>query len=180
VIVEQVPGESLKIQTADGSVFVYGIDEVEKMTKEIAEKAEPESARPTGSKKSPGAAVGWSLGVGLFTLDGAGQFYNGEVGKGFLYLLWSFTGNLMIVLGTEDNSSYYGDIDDDDGLIAIGAISRVTSFITAAVDASKSAKRINLERGYTTAIEPAANSLHLGLAPESKGRGGMLAFTHRM
>ena len=34
VIIEQVPGESLKIQTADGSVFVYKMDEVEKITKE--------------------------------------------------------------------------------------------------------------------------------------------------
>ncbi len=33
-IMEQVPGVSLKIQTADGSVFVYSMDEVEKITKE--------------------------------------------------------------------------------------------------------------------------------------------------
>ena len=34
VIIEQVPNESLKIETADGNLFVYKIDEVEKMTKE--------------------------------------------------------------------------------------------------------------------------------------------------
>ena len=33
-IIEQVPNESLKIETADGNLFVYKIDEVEKMTKE--------------------------------------------------------------------------------------------------------------------------------------------------
>lgn len=33
-IIEQIPGVSLKIQTADGSVFVYKMEEVEKMTKE--------------------------------------------------------------------------------------------------------------------------------------------------
>ncbi|OGU39651.1 MAG: hypothetical protein A2X61_09820 [Ignavibacteria bacterium GWB2_35_12] len=33
-IIEQVPGKSLKIQTADGSVFVYQMEEVEKITKE--------------------------------------------------------------------------------------------------------------------------------------------------
>ena len=48
-IVEQVPGESLKVQTADGSIFVYTLDEVEKMTKEEVE--EEEVSRPTGSKK---------------------------------------------------------------------------------------------------------------------------------
>lgn len=34
VIIEQVPNKSIKIQTADGSVFVYRMDEVEKITKE--------------------------------------------------------------------------------------------------------------------------------------------------
>lgn len=35
IIIEQVPNESLKIQTADGSVFVYKIEDVEKITKEV-------------------------------------------------------------------------------------------------------------------------------------------------
>ena len=33
-IVEQIPGESLKIQTADGSVFTYAMDEISKIVKE--------------------------------------------------------------------------------------------------------------------------------------------------
>lgn len=34
VVVEQVPGVSLKIRTSDGSVFFYKMEDVEKMTKE--------------------------------------------------------------------------------------------------------------------------------------------------
>lgn len=34
MIIEQIPNRSLKIMTADGSVFVYEIDQVEKITKE--------------------------------------------------------------------------------------------------------------------------------------------------
>ena len=34
IIIEQVPNQTIKIQTMDGNVFVYKIDEVEKMTKE--------------------------------------------------------------------------------------------------------------------------------------------------
>ena len=34
IIIEQVPNESLKIQTADGSVFVYKFSEISKITKE--------------------------------------------------------------------------------------------------------------------------------------------------
>lgn len=34
IIIEQVPSKQLKIETADGSVFVYQMDEIEKMAKE--------------------------------------------------------------------------------------------------------------------------------------------------
>ena len=37
VVLEQVPNESIKIQTADGSIFVYPMSEVEKIAKEIIE-----------------------------------------------------------------------------------------------------------------------------------------------
>ena len=86
-IVEQVPGESLKVQTANGSIFVYTLDEVEKMTKEEVE--EEEVSRPTGSKKYPVVALGLSLGVPIVSfglLDGSGQFYNGEVYKGLGFM----------------------------------------------------------------------------------------------
>ena len=36
MIVEQTPGVSIKIQTKDGNVFVYKMDEVDKMTKEVS------------------------------------------------------------------------------------------------------------------------------------------------
>ena len=36
VVIEQVPGKSLKIQTPDGSVFAYDMSEVEKVTKEAS------------------------------------------------------------------------------------------------------------------------------------------------
>jgi hypothetical protein len=48
VIIEQVPGKSIKIQTRDGSVFVHQLDEVERITKEGA----PQSAQSGGG---PGA-----------------------------------------------------------------------------------------------------------------------------
>lgn len=35
VIIEQVPNQSIKIQTADGSIFVYQMAEVEKISKEL-------------------------------------------------------------------------------------------------------------------------------------------------
>lgn len=50
VIIEQVPNQSLKIQTDDGSVYVYNFSDIEKMTKEMpfAERR----ARKTSRQKS--------------------------------------------------------------------------------------------------------------------------------
>ncbi len=39
VIVELVPNKSLKVQTSDGSVFVYSYDEIEKITRELPSQA---------------------------------------------------------------------------------------------------------------------------------------------
>lgn len=44
VIIEQVPNESIKIQTADGSVFVYPMSEIQKITKEMVEPEKPAMA----------------------------------------------------------------------------------------------------------------------------------------
>lgn len=41
IIVEQVPNESIKIQTADGSIFVYPMSEVQKIAKELVEPEKP-------------------------------------------------------------------------------------------------------------------------------------------
>jgi len=51
-IIEQIPGRSLKIETADGSVFVYQIDQVAKITKEPARaKARVAAEAPAGEVK---------------------------------------------------------------------------------------------------------------------------------
>lgn len=49
LIIEQIPNKSIKVQTADRSVFVYQIDEVEKMTKEVSQ---PQSVSPKVKKES--------------------------------------------------------------------------------------------------------------------------------
>ena len=46
VIIEQIPNESLKIETADGSLFVFKIDEVEKMTKERIDASQQTATAP--------------------------------------------------------------------------------------------------------------------------------------
>lgn len=64
VVVEQVPNQSIKIETADRSVFVYRMDEVEKITRE-------ENKKGKGNKNASrrgyiGLSLGASLPVGDF------------------------------------------------------------------------------------------------------------------
>ena len=46
LVIEQVPGKSLKIRTRDGSVFVYTMEEVERITKETP--VEPQASPSSG------------------------------------------------------------------------------------------------------------------------------------
>lgn len=82
-IMEQVPGQSLKIQTSDGSVFVYNMSEVEKIGKEQAstQNTNYNSSHYTTNYKNPTTA--WAL---SFLIPGGGQFYNGQSGKGVAFL----------------------------------------------------------------------------------------------
>lgn len=52
IIIEQVPNASLKIQTSDGSVFSYTLEEVEKITKEGYYK-QPKQAKESKEYKQP-------------------------------------------------------------------------------------------------------------------------------
>lgn len=70
IIVEQVPNKSIKLQTADGSLFVYQIDAVEKMTKELRE-ASPRSFAGKGLTAGYKGYVdfGCTIGAGDFGRD---------------------------------------------------------------------------------------------------------------
>ena len=69
MIIEQVPNRSIKIQTTDRNVFVYNMDEVEKITKEAVLNSDrgQGQAGATGSFKEKGYLniTEVSLGVGL-------------------------------------------------------------------------------------------------------------------
>ena len=73
-IIEQIPGESLKIQTRDGSVFVYALDEVAKISKEPVMRMQGHIG---AKKKNPWLAFGLSA-----LITGGGQFYNWAIQQG--------------------------------------------------------------------------------------------------
>jgi hypothetical protein len=76
IIIEQVPNETLKIQTRDGSIFVFAMSEIVKLTREI--DAEVPTAR--NQSKTSGrdfhrhgfvnhTSVGFSLGLGNYSVE---------------------------------------------------------------------------------------------------------------
>lgn len=79
IIIEEVPGKTLKIQTTDGSVFVYNFDDVEKMTKELIQQNYNNNYAQYTEEKSPATAFVLSA-----LLPGLGQYYNGDVTKGVI------------------------------------------------------------------------------------------------
>ncbi|MDP2693095.1 MAG: hypothetical protein Q8O88_05660 [bacterium] len=75
VIIEQVPNESIKIETSDRSIFVYQMDEIEKITKEekaIAKTDDPAPAREGEGLKSGYRGIaefGYQFGLGSYGTD---------------------------------------------------------------------------------------------------------------
>lgn len=71
VIMEQVPGETLKIETKDGNVFVCQMNEVEKITKETPLKKDDDFSLGAGNKRGYKAFIdaGYTFGIGDFKED---------------------------------------------------------------------------------------------------------------
>ena len=128
-IIEQIPGESLKIQTQGGSVFLYTLDEIAKIVKEpVLEpevKAEPDpkpedttdeakesmlemQGQVRVKKKEPWLAFALSL-----VMPGTGQFYNDQYTKGMVQLGAVAAGAGLVFIGVQDNYKAYGQ--DADG-----------------------------------------------------------------
>lgn len=97
MIIEQVPNVSLKIKTADGSVFAYPMSEVVKITKEQVQ----DSRQPWNNEKYRGFAdLGYAVGVGDF-----------ETNRIELSASYGYQFNPHIFLGLGAALDYYADAD---------------------------------------------------------------------
>lgn len=140
IIFEQVPLEKLKIRTADGSIFVFQMSEIERITREAP--VTPEPVGPMKSKKDPALACLFS-----FLLPGTGQFYNGEVGKGAIMLGVSLAGATLMLYSLGDD--LWNDDRSDDNA-AFGAVLLLGAWAWSVIDAPISASRINRENGLAS------------------------------
>ena len=104
VIIEQVPNESLKIKTSDGSIFVYTIPEIQKITKE-----EPIQTNFKRRKTFNGFAdntKGYKGFVNLTVGGGLGDYGDNNIG---LSTSHGYQFNPYIYLGAGVGLSYYFD-----------------------------------------------------------------------
>jgi len=169
MITEQVPNISLKIVTNSGDIFVFKMEDVEKITKEkkvvvqsqqqqnVQQQRQPivqqnspvykytfgNEIMPHGSQKSPFVAGFLSL-----LIPGVGQFYNGDIGGGFFFMGCNVICNSIWMTA------------EDESVLVVGVIGGLTVGICSIINASTIAKRVNLARGYNL-----ANNMYLKVEP---------------
>ena len=95
-IIEQVPGQSLKVKTKDGNIFVYQMDEVERITKEADTSLQASAHR--------GLDFSIDLGYNINTKGGGGSLAAElELGKRFSKsFYWGIGGGAYIPTGDGD------------------------------------------------------------------------------
>lgn len=105
MIIEQIPNKSLKIETADKSVFVYQIDEIEKMTKEAKPYA------PNNNTSKPNYIIRIGAGKDYLTTEYQ-EVKEVPIDKAIIYIYrpYKYSGSgvhfLVKANGTSVNDSY--------------------------------------------------------------------------
>ncbi len=89
---------------------------------------------PKGGRKSA-----WGSGIASLFIPGLGQFINGDVGGGFLYLGSNIVCNLVMI-NAEDQST-----------ALMGLLGGLTVNVLSIVNAAQIAKKVNIARGYQLA-----------------------------
>jgi hypothetical protein len=100
IIIEQVPGKTLKIKTADGSVFVYQMDDVARMTREPAAT----QSRPSTSVSAPDKVVIAVNPLGFIVGGVSWLSYERYVGENFTYQI---RGDVWTYSETDDDRGYH-------------------------------------------------------------------------
>lgn len=189
-IIEQVPNESLKIKTKDGSVFVYKMADLDKITKEQIPNttsnignnysANPYATIPTSSYKQIKMNYNYKMyvphpsdpynptvsGICSWLIPGTGQMICGETGRGLGFLGGYLGCSALMGIGSGiiSNAYYYDDSAIVTGsiFVLLGALGCVTVDIWSIVDAVHVAKVKNM---YVGDMRSKTSSLNIELSP---------------
>lgn len=170
VIVEQIPGTSVKLRSKDGSIFVFKSEDIKRIAKEesIGEASQP-TGQKIGSKKEPAVAFLLSL-----IVPGAGQFYNGENGKGALLLGTAAVGLTLFfafepLYDEKYNPETFEWEDTGSPEIAYPGLGlAIAAGLWSMIDAPMNASRINSENGWAKSNEKP--KVYVSISDLSQGR----------
>ena len=161
-IVEIRPDESVKIQMSDGSILVFPFAEVQRIAKEEVFSRTLSLQEP---KKE--AAVAFAL---SFVLPGAGQFYNGEYGKGAAMLACWVGGWIVYLTALPqdevwcDAAGCYVEESGSREFAQAGAALAVMTWLFSFIEAPFSTVRINRARGYSMGGVPISDQSSVSFA----------------
>ena len=188
-IIEQVPNESLKVKTKDGSVFVYKITEVDKMTKEQIANTSGNSGNNnySGNQYTNIAVPSYKQlkmnynphmympqlgdpynpavsGLCSWLIPGLGQMISGETGRGLGFLGGYFGCYLVVGIGSAAVTTSYDNSSVATGglLMLVGVVGMITVDIWSIVDAVHVAKVKDM---YVGDMRSKTSSLKLELSP---------------
>lgn len=105
---------------------------------------------PNGGRKNA-----WGSGIASLFIPGLGQFINGDVGGGFLFLGANIIFNSMWM----NSSDAY---DDGTDLFTLGLLASIGTNVWSVINAANVAKKVNLARGHQH-----KNSAYLNIEPKN-------------
>ena len=173
-IMEEAVGKYVRIDTPDGSIFFYEMNEIEKIVKEKVATPEtkvetPETKVATNQNSMPVQNNNYmympprksTFGAGFlsFLIPGAGELYASDWDKGWGTIAWTLLGEPAIV----GFCSLFG----YDGLsvgLTLAGISHILVWIGSIGNAVELAKQANIKNGYLSF--QIGDKAHLGVRPE--------------
>jgi hypothetical protein len=164
IIIEQTLNVNLKLKTSDGSLFVFEMKDIEKITKEAVGVNRNDTTQSniddsysikTTAKNFRDPTVSTVL---SFLIPGVGQFYNGQTGKGVGFLLWNIGSyclmyaSILSMYKIDDYGNYTIKENNRDWAMIglISGFSGIACWIASMIDANKSAKAINRQLGFAS------------------------------
>lgn len=110
VILEQIPGKSIKLATDNGSQFIFPIYEVEKMSKELANQPQQAQPQPQYQQPQPQYQPAPAPKAPKAPKKSGKVSYKGEVNLGFAFagnkINWETETNTTAISGSETTKSY--------------------------------------------------------------------------
>jgi len=150
LIIEQIPNQTIKIQTKDRNVFVFNIPEIEKITKEEIQNI---SKTNNPDYRKAGAAFAFSI-----LYPGGGQIYNRQYLKGGIMMGLETIGLATSIVGAK----YYG---IDRAFVVVSIILTEANQIWSLIDAPVSTAAINRRNGLSLKYDTNKN-IRFALKPD--------------